>query len=146
MRQVHLILLNAIDSDGKNQLSDVYAELRGFWWESLSAAERKTYKKIRVNHSGRTSDLPTPTAPYDFGISEDWWNKSSPDYPMIADTWYLWGDPEGFGSKRADRLADVNELDNENGPDENGDRPNDENLNATDDENLNVFDDGNKTN
>jgi hypothetical protein len=38
-------------------------------------------------------------APFNFGISSEWWNSNKDKYPDDTNDWFKYGDPEGFGSK-----------------------------------------------
>lgn len=82
-----------------HQLSAVFRELERIWWASLAASKRKRYGTIKVISTNRSSPEPPSKAPYNFGISADWYNKHKESYADWISDWYQYDDIEGFGSK-----------------------------------------------
>jgi len=56
--------------------------------------------------TGRTTKVPPPLAPYDFGINQAWFDVESENYPIETADYFNHPDPIGFGTKRAPAVAD----------------------------------------
>ena len=74
-------------------------ELETLWWASVPATKRKWFTVIRIMTTARSSAIPPPQAPYDFGINTTWYEKHKETYANVISDWYQYRDPAGFGTK-----------------------------------------------
>ena len=49
--------------------------------------------------TARSSAIPPPRAPYDFGINTTWYEKHKETYANVISDWYQYRDPARFGTK-----------------------------------------------
>ncbi|KAH9939993.1 hypothetical protein B0H21DRAFT_872219 [Amylocystis lapponica] len=84
-----------------NWRSDEYtAILHELWdihWDSLTVKQRKEYH-VRVTSTGRSTNMPPPEVPYNFGINKTWFEEHKAQYADYLRDWYQFPDPPGFGS------------------------------------------------
>ncbi|KZT27347.1 hypothetical protein NEOLEDRAFT_1176773 [Neolentinus lepideus HHB14362 ss-1] len=66
---------------------------------SLDENARKKYQAYRMYRTGQSTTTPPTYVPWDFAISEKWWNDHHPSWKKQTHKWYSRGDPEGFGKK-----------------------------------------------
>ncbi|KAH9918339.1 hypothetical protein B0H21DRAFT_713139 [Amylocystis lapponica] len=65
--------------------------------ELLTVKQRKEYH-VRVTSTGRSTNMPPPEVPYNFGINKTWFEEHKAQYADYLRDWYQFPDPPGFGS------------------------------------------------
>jgi hypothetical protein len=66
------------------------------------------YTYYRVDHTDRSSEVPPPRAPHNFGISKDWYEENC-RYPQLRKVlldWMQWPGPEGWDTADEDGMAE----------------------------------------
>ncbi|EPQ57915.1 hypothetical protein GLOTRDRAFT_126408 [Gloeophyllum trabeum ATCC 11539] len=87
-----------------DEVTTILDRLQRLFLLSLDKNRRKKYLAYRVYRTGRTTTAPPAFVPWDFAISEDWWNTHGPSWKKEIKRWTLRGDPEGFGSNDPHRV------------------------------------------
>ncbi|KZT27118.1 hypothetical protein NEOLEDRAFT_1176910 [Neolentinus lepideus HHB14362 ss-1] len=70
---------------------------------SLDENARKKFQAYRVYRTGRSTTTPPAYVPWNFAISEQWWNDHRPSWKKQTRKWYSRGDPLGFGKNDPQR-------------------------------------------
>ncbi|KAI0826966.1 hypothetical protein BC628DRAFT_1319000 [Trametes gibbosa] len=80
-------------------LTEVFHTLRKLWYDSLSVRFANAMTP-RISNSNRSTNIPPPYAPYNFGINQTWFQqyKYEPTYKILLRTWGEYPDPPGFGT------------------------------------------------
>ncbi|KZT18249.1 hypothetical protein NEOLEDRAFT_1184449 [Neolentinus lepideus HHB14362 ss-1] len=70
-------------------------------WEHIVPewCSEEKYQAYRMYRTGQSTTTPPTYVPWDFAISEKWWNDHHPSWKKQTHKWYSRGDPEGFGKK-----------------------------------------------
>ena len=80
--------------------------------DALTAKQKESIIGIRVDGTGRVSQIPPFVAPYNFGIDPKWWRKHAKTYPNHITDFFTHGDLDGFAtSKNPDGESDGAEMD-----------------------------------
>jgi hypothetical protein len=94
-------------------LEGIFYDLKKIAMDQLTAKQREAIVGIRVEGTGRISNIPPLCAPYDFGIDKTWWRTRGQDYPNHVVDFFTHGKLDGFESLEEDESDDprLNEPD-----------------------------------
>ncbi|TFK52767.1 hypothetical protein OE88DRAFT_1733760 [Heliocybe sulcata] len=76
--------------------TSILEELRTDWWEQATPQDRRRFTAIRVTDTGRVSNTPPATAPWNCSISKAWWDEHAHDFRDHLHEWGTWGNPDGW--------------------------------------------------
>ncbi|KAJ7491573.1 hypothetical protein B0H11DRAFT_2228734 [Mycena galericulata] len=96
-----LHFLEVLEADWRSEkLTNLFVDVHGHWWDSLSVREKSAIKYIRVRGSGRSSKRVPKVAPFNFGVSQPWLDrhKFDPELQALLADWNSHPDPIGFCS------------------------------------------------
>jgi hypothetical protein len=101
-----------------HQLSEIFHDLKKIAFGALSTKQKEAIVGIRVEGTGRVSQVPPLIAPYDFGIDWGWWRGYSKKYPNHVSDFYKHPGPPDFAAIEEGREED-DAPDNRNGEEAN---------------------------
>ncbi|CDO72858.1 hypothetical protein BN946_scf185002.g43 [Trametes cinnabarina] len=109
-----MVFFEAVHPNWRSEaLTQILHELWSLFWQAVSTRTARAMTP-RITDTDRQSDEPPQTAPYNFGINQDWYEqfKDSNTHKVALKDWMNYPDPEGFG-ENAEVPDDAQE--NENG-------------------------------
>ncbi|KAJ2988523.1 hypothetical protein NUW54_g9088 [Trametes sanguinea] len=109
-----MVFFEAVHPNWRSEaLTQILHELWSLFWQAVSTRTARAMTP-RITDTDRQSDEPPQTAPYNFGINQDWYErfKDSNTHKVALKDWMNYPDPEGFG-ENAEVPDDPQE--NENG-------------------------------
>jgi hypothetical protein len=64
-------------------------------------ASARQYTYYRVDGTSRSTDIPPPRAPHNFGICKPWYkrNRQNPLLKRVLTDWMCWPNPDGWNTE-----------------------------------------------